>query len=90
MYRDKAATSRPDEATSLAATQGRLVPIRRGKLAPNTWADQLARRAYRKRIETATSQLEARGVQRLRARTTAGRQLKLHASLLALACTNAH
>jgi len=90
VYSDKAYNSRPDEATILAETKVRLVPIRKGNMAPNTWADKLALREYRKRIETANSQLEAMGVQRLHARTTAGRELKLHASVLALTCTNAH
>lgn len=39
-------------------------------------------------IATVNSQAEAMGVQRLRARTTAGFDLKVHASVLAVACTN--
>ena len=89
-YGDKADNSGRDEATILAETRVRLVPIRKANMQPNLWADKLALRAYRKAIETVNSQLEAMGVQRLHARTTAGRALKVQASLLALACANAH
>ena len=89
-YGDKAYNSRRDEATILAETGVRLVPLRKANMRPNLWADKLALRAYRKAIETVNSQLEAMGVQRLHARTTAGRELKVEASLLALACANAH
>ncbi len=58
-------------------------------MRPNSWADKLALRAYRKRIEALFSQLEAMGVQRLRARANPGLLLKLHASLLAATITNA-
>ena len=90
IYADKAYNSSADEASILADTGVRLVPIRKANMRPNTWADKLALRAQRQRIETVNSQLEAMGVQRLRARTTAGRELKVHASLLALACANAN
>ena len=58
-------------------------------MRPNCWADKLALREYRKRIETLNSQLEAMGLQRLHARTNAGLELKVHASLLAAIATNA-
>jgi len=89
-YGDKAYNSRRDEASILADTAVRLVPIRKANMQPNLWADKLALRAYRKAIETLNSQLEAMGVQRLHARSTAGVELKVQASLLALACANAH
>ncbi len=89
-YGDTADNSRADEATILAETGVRLVPLRKANMRPNLWADKLALRAYRKAIETVNSQLEAMGVQRLHARTTAGRELKVEASLLALACANAN
>ena len=89
-YADKAYNSRQDEATILAETRVRLVPTRKANMRPNLWADKLALRACRKAIETVNSQLEAMGVQRLHARSTAGRELKVHASLLALACANAN
>jgi hypothetical protein len=44
---------------------------------------------YRKRIESVNSQLESMGVEHLKARTHAGLEIKLHASLLAVFCTNA-
>jgi hypothetical protein len=49
----------------------RLVPIRRANMRSNRWADKLALRAHRTRIETLNSQLEAMGLQRLHARTNA-------------------
>ena len=88
-YADKAYNSAPDEASILAAIGVRLVPQRRANMRPNRWADKLVLREHRKRIETALSQLEAMGLQRLRARTNAGFELKVHASLLALLCLNA-
>jgi IS5 family transposase len=89
VYADKAYNSATDEATILADTGVRLVAQRRDNMRPNLWADKLAIRACRKRIESLNSQLEAMGVQRLRARTNAGFELKVHASLLALVCANA-
>ena len=89
VYADKAYNSAPDEASILAETGVRLVPQRRANMRPNDWLDKLALREHRKRIETANSQLEAMGLQRLRARTNAGLELKLHASLVALVCINA-
>ena len=55
VYGDKAYNASDDEASIADATGVRLVPIRR----PNAWADKLALRAYRKRIEALFSQLEA-------------------------------
>ncbi len=91
LYGDKGYNAAADEATILAATGVRLVPIRRANMRqPNTWADKLALRQYRKRGETLYSQLEALGLQRLHARTNTGRELKVHASLIAVAVTNAN
>lgn len=89
VYADKAYTSAKDEASILDDTGVRLVPQRRDTMRPNLWADKLAIREHRKRIETLNSRLEAMGVQRLRARTNAGLEIKVHASLLALVCLNA-
>ena len=88
-YGDKGYNAREDEATILAETGVRLVPIRKANMRPNAWADKLALRDYRKRIEALYSQLEAMGVQRLRARTNPGLELKLHAALLAVTIANA-
>lgn len=89
VYGDKAYHSAADEASILDAVGVRLVPIRRANMRPNQWADKLFLREHRKAIESLNSQLEAMGLQRLRARTNAGFELKVHASLLALACANA-
>jgi hypothetical protein len=89
VYGDKGYNAAADEATILDETEVRLVPIRRANMRPNLWADKLALRAWRQRIEALYSQLEAMGVQRLRARTNPGLQLKLHAALLAVTITNA-
>jgi len=86
---DKAFNSKADEASILADTGVRLVPIRRKTMAPNTWLDKVALRAHRKRIETGNSQLEAMGLQRLRTRTNPGFELKVLASLLPLTIINA-
>jgi len=87
-YADKAYNSAPDEATILAETGVRLVPIRKDNMAPNTAAERAGLRTFRTTIETVNSQAEAMGLQRLRARTNAGFDLKVHASVLALACVN--
>lgn len=89
VYGDKGYNAAADEATILAEAGVRLVPIRKANMRPNTWADKLALRAYRKRIEALYSQGEAMGMQRLRARTNPGLELKVHASLLALTIANA-
>jgi hypothetical protein len=88
-YGDKAFNSKTDEASILAETGIRLVPIRRANMAPNLWADKLALREHRLRVETSNSQLEAMGLQRLHARTNPGFELKVHASLVALTVINA-
>jgi hypothetical protein len=89
VYGDKGYNAAGDEATILAEAGVRLVPIRKANMRPNTWADKLALRDYRKRIEALYSQCEAMGVQRLRARTNPGLALKVRASLLALTIANA-
>jgi len=89
VYGDKGDNAAPDEATILADAAVRLVPIRKANMAPNLRADKLALRAYRKRIETLYRQLEAMGLERLRARTNPGLALKVHAALLAATSTNA-
>jgi IS5 family transposase len=89
VYGDKGYNAGPDEATILADTGVHLVPLRTANRAPNRWAEKLALRAYRKRIETLYSQFEAMGLERLRARTNPGLELKVHASLLAVTIANA-
>jgi hypothetical protein len=89
VYADKAYNSAKDEASILDAGGVRLVPIRKANMRPNLWADKLFLRECRMRIESLNSQLEAMGLQRLRARTNNGFEIKIHATLLALICANA-
>ncbi len=78
-----------DEASILAETGVRLVPIRKANMCPNTPTERAGLRTFHKAIETVNSQAEAMGgVQRLRTCTNAGFDLKVHASVLALACAN--
>jgi hypothetical protein len=88
VFADKGYNSRSDEATILEETGVRLVPIRRKNMEANEWADEMQLRRYRKSIETVNSQLEKMGVQNLHARSNEGFDIKVHASLLALACAN--
>lgn len=90
VYADKAYNSKSVEQTIAADSLVRLVPIRKKNMAPHSSADQLALRLYRTTIETANSQLVEMGVQRLHVRTTTGLELKVHASLFALSCSNAN
>ena len=84
---DKAYNSAADEASILAETGVRLVPVRRATMRPHAWfMDDIELRAYT--IETVNSQLEKMGIERLYARTNAGFELKVHATLIALICTN--
>ncbi|MBO9333835.1 MAG: hypothetical protein J7455_03255 [Roseiflexus sp.] len=67
----------------------RLTPVRRAKMRPHVWCmDAIEVRAYRHTIETVNSQLEKMGIKRFYARTNAGFALKVHATLIALICTN--
>lgn len=85
---DKAFNDATAEAT-LLENGLRLVPIRRSNMQPNTWDDDYDLRHYRRRIETVISQLEAMGLERLRATTLGGLAIKINASLLALWLKNA-
>ena len=94
VYGDKAYNSKRDEATIWDERGVRLAPIRRANMAPNRWAPNRweegeGRWQYRKGIESVNSQLTAWGIQRRHARTNAGFMLKVHATLLAVALTNA-
>jgi hypothetical protein len=88
VFGDKGTISQPDAATILAETGVRLVSIRRRNMEPNSWDDEMDLKRYRKTIETVNSQGEKMGMQRLHARTNIGVEIKVHASLFALACTN--
>ena len=67
----------------------RLIPIRKKNMKPPDWADDYDLRLYRKGVETVNSQLESMGLERLRARTNGGFDIKVHASLIALWHTQA-
>ena len=89
LFGDKAYNSADDEASLLADTGVRLIPIRKANMQPHEWfLDDLELHEYRHTIETVNSQLEKMGVERLHARTNVGFELKVYASLIALACTN--
>jgi hypothetical protein len=89
LFGDKAYNSAADEASLLAETAVRLIPIRKANMAPPAWfLDEVELRRYRHTIETVNSQLEKMGVERLYARTNTGFDLKVYASLIALTCTN--
>ena len=91
LFGDKGYNSAADEASILAETGVRLIPVRRKNMQPHGWfLDELELREYRHTIETVNSQAEAMGIERLRARTTAGFAVKVHASLVALQCWNAN
>lgn len=78
------------DGEALLALDGlRLIPIRKKNMEPHTWADEYDLRLYRKSIETVNSQLESMGVERLRARTNPGFEIKVTASLIALWHTQA-
>ena len=88
VFGDKGYVSAEDARTILETVGVRMVSIPRKNMPRNAWADEYDMRQYRKRIETVYSQMEKMGVQRLHARTTVGFDLKVWASLLALAFTN--
>jgi hypothetical protein len=89
LFGDKAYNAAADEATIREETGVRLIPVRKANMAPHAWfVDDIELREYRHTIETVNSQLEKMGVERLAARTNAGFELKVHASLIAVACTN--
>ncbi len=91
LFGDKGYNSAKDEGSILEETKVRLIRMRRKNMQPHEWfLDELELREYRHRIETLNSQAEAMGLERLRARTNAGVDLKVHASLIALQCWNAN
>jgi hypothetical protein len=73
----------------LHETEVRLIPARRANMQPHAWfLDDIELRDYRHTIETVNSQCEKMGLERLYARTNPGFELKVLASLIALAYTN--
>jgi hypothetical protein len=89
VYGDKGYNSSDDERTLLEETGVKLVPTRRKDMKEqNTLSEFFALKRYRHGIETVNSQLESMGAQHLKARTNQGFFIKVHASLLAIICTN--
>jgi DDE family transposase len=89
LFGDKAYNCAADEATILAETEVRLIPVRRANMQPHAWVlDDSELREYRHTIETVNRQCEQMGLERLYARTNPGCELKVLASIIALACTN--
>jgi hypothetical protein len=64
---------------------GRFVKV---TMTPHFWGDALDLHTYRHTIETLNSPMEKMGLERLHTRTNLGLELKVHASLIAAACTN--
>jgi hypothetical protein len=90
---DTASKSAADEASILAETGVRSgaapVQVRWATMRPHAWGmDAIEVRTYRHRIETVNRHLETMGIERLDARPNAGVELKVHAALIALICTN--
>lgn len=85
---DKGYLSAPDAATILAETGVQVIAARRANMEPNTWLEREALRQHRHTVETLNSQLERMGVEHLYARTNPGFDIKVLASLVALAWTN--
>ena len=88
VFGDKGYNSAPDEQTILADTGVRVIPVRRKNMMAHEWADEYDLKRYRKNIETVNSQLEKMGTQHLHAGTNTGFDIKVHASLFALTCSN--
>jgi len=86
---DTASKSAADAASILAETGVRLVPVRRATMRPHAWVmDDIEVRAYRHPIETVNRHLETMGIERRYARPNAEFERKVHATLIALICTN--
>jgi hypothetical protein len=88
LFGDKGFISAADAQSLLEHAGVRLITARRKNMSPNTWADDYDLQHYRKRIETIYSQMEKMGIQHLYARTNLGFEMKVYASVLALAFTN--
>lgn len=85
---DKGYVSKVDAASILAETGVSLIAARRVNMEPNTWLEREELRQHRHAVETLNSQLERMAVEHLYARTNAGLDIKVHASMIALAWTN--
>jgi hypothetical protein len=88
LFGDKAYNTLAEESSILDDCRVRLLPLRRKNMKQHHWMDQWDLGEYRHTIETTNSQLEKMGIERLYARTNLGFDIKVHASLVALACSN--
>jgi len=92
VYADKAYVSGPVKEELLTKVEEMprilLVSYQRANMKENTQEERWWLKKYRGRIETANSQLEKMGIQRLHARTNQGLSIKVLSSLLALVCIN--
>lgn len=88
LFGDKAFISAPDAASILQEVGVRLIAAPRKNMTPLTWADEYDLHRYRKQIETVYSQMQKMGTQHLYSRTNPGFELKVYASIFALAFTN--
>jgi hypothetical protein len=86
---DKGYISQKDELLSYVHGEVRLIPRYRKNMRGNSDEDKALLDAHRRMIETVNSQLQKMGLQQLHARTNPGFALKVAASLVALAFTNA-
>ncbi len=87
---DNGYVSEADAATIAAETGLKLVAMRRANQTPNSWEERQALEAYRHGIETVNSQAEKMGLERRYARSNAGFEIKVVASVLALIFSNIH
>jgi Transposase DDE domain len=88
LYADKAFNASADEASLLEMGVRVIAWRKKNAKVQNTLGEEFRLRQYRKRVECVGSQLEAMGVQQIRARTNEGFVLKVHAALLAVSFTN--
>jgi hypothetical protein len=89
VYGDKGYNSSDDETALLTEMGVKLIPARRKDMKEqNTLSEFFGLQRYRHSIETVNSQLHSMGAQKLKARTNQGFFIKVHASLLAIICTN--
>lgn len=88
LFGDKGYVSSDDAKTIFDETGVKIIAIKRKNMKPHDWLDQLELEEYRKSIETRNSQIEKMGIERLYARTNSGFEIKVHASVFALAISN--
>ncbi len=88
VFGDKGYNSAPDEPTVSAEIGMLVIPVRCKNMVPHESADEFDLKRYRKSIEVVNSQLEEMGTQHVHTRINAGFEVKVHASLFALAYSN--